>query len=379
MIGTIEVIGYLILFALWLIPAIVVPSLPVGPLLVATSTVIVLLGSIRSLHLIDDDTTKDANGKSTSSSSSSVEKEILSASDAYRFPIVGGIALCSLYVAFKYFKDQAAILLSIYFAFVGVFTLSSTLSPIFSKFISGKKVYGFKKKFPLIGDVDALFSFADFIALILSSIFSYYYITEKKNKYHFLMNNVLGVSFCIQSLERISIGSYKVGAILLCGLFFYDIFFVFGTDIMVTVAKNVDGPIKLLFPRKLQQGLYPLSDDDKGEFSLLGLGDIVIPGLFVALLLRFDFVRAGLKNSSQKLSQSFPMPYFIVNIISYALGLVTTVAVMVFFKQAQPALLYLVPACLLGSLAVGLARSEFAPLFAYDEEATEKDKKKKDK
>ena len=161
-------------------------------LLVATSTVIVLLGSIRSLHLIDDDTTKDANGKSTSSSSSSsVEKEILSASDAYRFPIVGGIALCSLYVAFKYFKDQAAILLSIYFAFVGVFTLSSTLSPIFSKFISGKKVYGFKKKFPLIGDVDALFSFADIIALILSSIFSYYYITEKKNKYHFLIYSFL--------------------------------------------------------------------------------------------------------------------------------------------------------------------------------------------
>ena len=322
------------------------------------------------MRLIEDETKKDSDGKSIP-----VDKEILSASDAYRFPIVGGLALCSLYVAFKYYKEQAAIILSIYFAFVGVFTLSSTLSPIFSKFIPGTKKYGFKKTFPVIGEIDAQFTFPDFVALIVSSIFSYYYITEKKNKYHFLMNNVLGISFCVQSLERISIGSYKVGAILLCGLFFYDIFFVFGTDIMVTVAKNVDGPIKLLFPRKLQQGFYPLNDDDKSEFSLLGLGDIVIPGLFVALLLRFDVVRAGLKNPIAQMSQSFPMPYFTVNIISYALGLVTTVAVMVFFKQAQPALLYLVPACLLGSLAVGLARSEFAPLFAYDEE--EKDKKKK--
>ena len=27
---------------------------------------------------------------------------------------------------------------------------------------------------------------------------------------------------------------------------------MFGTDVMVTVAKNIDGPIKLLFPRSLE-------------------------------------------------------------------------------------------------------------------------------
>ena len=104
------------------------------------------------------------------------------------------------------------------------------------------------------------------------------------------MNNILGISFCIQSIERISIGSYKIGAILLVGLFFYDIFWVFGTDVMVTVAKSLDGPIKLLFPRVLPN----IAEGIKGEFSLLGLGDIVIPGLFVALLLRLDAVRAGI-------------------------------------------------------------------------------------
>jgi len=41
---------------------------------------------------------------------------------------------------------------------------------------------------------------------------------------------------------------------------------------MVSVAKNLDGPIKLLFPQG--PGLSP---------SLLGLGDIVIPGFFLAL------------------------------------------------------------------------------------------------
>lgn len=33
---------------------------------------------------------------------------------------------------------------------------------------------------------------------------------------------------------------------------------------------------------------HPLSGSGKEEFSMLGLGDIVIPGIFVALVLRYD-------------------------------------------------------------------------------------------
>jgi Signal peptide peptidase len=43
----------------------------------------------------------------------------------------------------------------------------------------------------------------------------------------------------------------QIGAIMLVGLFFYDIFWVFGTDVMVTVAKSFDGPIKVNFSIKL--------------------------------------------------------------------------------------------------------------------------------
>ena len=50
----------------------------------------------------------------------------------------------------------------------------------------------------------------------------------------------------------------------------------------MTVAKSFDAPIKLLFPRveSLAEG--------KAPFSMLGLGDIVVPGIFVALILRYD-------------------------------------------------------------------------------------------
>jgi hypothetical protein len=110
--------------------------------------------------------------------------------------------------------------------------------------------------------------------------------------------------FSIQGIERFSIGSMKVASILLVGLFFYDIFWVFGTDVMVTVAKSLDGPIKILFPRSLE-----LNDDGKLQHSLLGLGDIVIPGFLIAMLLRFDAEKAGLPGSFNPFAK-FPKPYF---------------------------------------------------------------------
>jgi minor histocompatibility antigen H13 len=179
------------------------------------------------------------------------------------------------------FQEKINILLAVYFSLAGMFTLTSTISPFIFQFVRNPKRYGFKTTLPVLGEIDCLFNMAEVIAMIMAAVFSWQYVKTK----HFLMNNVLSISFCVQTLERISIGSYKVGAVLLIGLFFYDIFWVFGTDVMVTVAKSFDGPIKLLFPRVLP------TDTSKGEFSLLGLGDIVIPGLFVALLLRYDAFR----------------------------------------------------------------------------------------
>ena len=70
-----------------------------------------------------------------------------------------------------------------------------------------------------------------------------YYITK-----YWALNNVYGILFSIFAIRSINISSFKVGFILLWLLFFYDIFWVYGTDVMVSVAKNLDIPIKLLFP-----------------------------------------------------------------------------------------------------------------------------------
>lgn len=79
-------------------------------------------------------------------------------------------------------------------------------------------------------------------------------------------------------------GVYKIGVILLVGLLFNNIFSVFGTDAMFTVANFLVGPFNIPFPCSR----VPDTITVRLETSLLGLGDIVIPGIFFALLLRFD-------------------------------------------------------------------------------------------
>jgi len=167
----------------------------------------------------------------------------------------------------------------------------------------------------------------------------------------------------VQAIGRIQIGNYKVSCILLIGLFFYDIFWVFGTDVMVTVAKNFDAPVKLMIPKAFFANKY--------SFSMLGLGDIVLPGVFIAFLLRFDSYKAF---GNHQPTTTFPKTYFNYCFISYFLGLVTTIIVMHTFQAAQPALLYLTPACIISSLITGFANKDFNQLFSY-EEGNSKEKK----
>jgi len=104
---------------------------------------------------------------------------------------------------------------------------------------------------------------------------------------------------------------------------------------------------------------------------VLGLGDIVIPGFFLAILLRFDAHQAGVSTSYTDVHANFPKPYFNSALISYIIGMSTTMAVMIFFNAAQPALLYLVPACLISSLGCAFLRGEVKELLAYSEEDEE--------
>mmetsp|Transcript_28077 Transcript_28077/g.68370 ORF Transcript_28077/g.68370 Transcript_28077/m.68370 type:complete len:384 (-) Transcript_28077:3-1154(-) len=310
-------------------------------------------------------------------------RETMKAEDAYQFPLVGSMSLFGLYVAIKYLgKEWVNYLIGAYFGLVGCGAVTLTLSPLVAKFLpasTNEKKMGFKKKIehplpdwilPSPLTVGFEFTMADLIAFVGGAGVLFGYFQAK----HWTLNNIIGICFCLQGIQNFSLGTYKIGAILLVGLFFYDIFWVFGTDVMVTVAKNIDGPIKLLFPRSL----IPNEETGKIELSLLGLGDIVIPGFFLALLLRFDAHQAKMPTKNIDINASFPKPYFHSAMIAYFMGLGTTLFVMIQFKAAQPALLYLVPACLGSSLLCAFSRGEFKELMAYSEEEEEEEEKKEE-
>lgn len=50
---------------------------------------------------------------------------------------------------------------------------------------------------------------------------------------------------------------------------------------MVTVAKSIDLPLKLQFP-------YLEKQSNVVKFSMLGLGDIVLPGMLLSLCIKYD-------------------------------------------------------------------------------------------
>lgn len=68
--------------------------------------------------------------------------------------------------------------------------------------------------------------------------------TESVVLQHWIANNLLGLAFAVNGVELLHLNNIQTGALLLVGLFIYDIFWVFGTNVMVTVAKSFEAPIK---------------------------------------------------------------------------------------------------------------------------------------
>jgi minor histocompatibility antigen H13 len=184
---------------------------------------------------------------------------------------------------------------------------------------------------------------------------------------------------------------------------------VLHSPMMVTVAKSLDIPIKLVFPRP------DAKDPTVITHAMLGLGDVVLPGIMIALALRFDLYMFYLrkqkaitsddssppqtakarytsvsnrwgerfwthswfgyplvtpKNDLPHPATTFPKPYFHAALTGYVLGMVTTVIVMQVFDHAQPALLYLVPGVLGSVWGAALVRGEIKEMWHFSE-ATE--------
>jgi minor histocompatibility antigen H13 len=121
----------------------------------------------------------------------------------------------------------------------------------------------------------------------------------------YTINNLAACLIAADILQLVGLRSFRAAALLLCGLLAYDVTWVFasphfapgGDNVMLEVATSdqIVGPTRLLFPRASggpATAEAALREGASFPFSLLGLGDVAVPGLLACLSLRFDATRA---------------------------------------------------------------------------------------
>jgi len=175
--------------------------------------------------------------------------------------------------------------------------------------------------------------------------------------YAWALQDLFGCALCVLFLSVIRLPNIKVATALLGMAFCYDIFFVFisplvfGSSVMVQVATGGEAEADPTYCEKYPDDskcssgeqlpmllLLPRINDFHGGEAMLGLGDIVLPGLLLAFACRYDTGRRlTLRDGG----------YFPLMVFGYALGLMMADAAVYVMDMGQPALLYLVP-CTLG-------------------------------
>ncbi|KAH0516956.1 Signal peptide peptidase-like 3 [Microtus ochrogaster] len=200
----------------------------------------------------------------------------------------------------------------------------------------------------------------------------------------------LAMGLCVAMIAFVRLPSLKVSCLLLSGLLIYDVFwvffsaYIFNSNVMVKVATQpADNPLDVLsrklhlgpnvgrdVPRLSLPGKLVFPSSTGSHFSMLGIGDIVMPGLLLCFVLRYDNYKkqasgdscgapgpANISGRMQKVS------YFHCTLIGYFVGLLTATVASRIHRAAQPALLYLVPFTLLPLLTMA-----YLKLAWYSEE-----------
>ncbi|KAK1284745.1 Signal peptide peptidase-like 1 [Acorus calamus] len=208
---------------------------------------------------------------------------------------------------------------------------------------------------------------------------------------HWILNNILGISICIAFVSHVRLPNVKICALLLVCLFVYDVFWVFfserifGANVMVSVAtqqasnpvhtvanslslpglqlitKKLEMPVKLVFPRNLLGS--GVSQSGSMEYMMLGLGDMAIPGMLIALVLCFDYRKSKELGVPSDASSNRRQKYAWYAIFGYAIGLITALAAGILSRSPQPALLYLVPSTLGPVIFLSWLRKDFMELW----------------
>ncbi|XP_022667328.1 signal peptide peptidase-like 3 isoform X1 [Varroa jacobsoni] len=358
------------------------------------SILLIVYGSFRSLNMEQEAKLKEKEARSTllrdgeKSPQDTNNVQTLDTMQALCLPLGASVSLLVMF----FFFDSMQMLFAVATAVVATVALAFLLLPM-CQYIMRPCSNGQKISFGVCGRFTAaeLASFALSLAIVCVWVLTG----------HWLLMDAMGMGLCVAFIAFVRLPSLKVSTLLLTGLLIYDVFwvffssYIFNANVMVKVAtRPADNPVgaisrklhitaqnegpKLSLPGKL---VFP-SVHQQGHFSMLGLGDIVMPGLLLCFVLRYDaYKKAQLLSSIEtgtlppgSLPGTLPPPplplslyrisYFHCSLIGYFLGLLTATVSSEVFKAAQPALLYLVPFTLLPLLLMAYLKGDLRRMWS---------------
>ncbi|GAB2224629.1 hypothetical protein Droror1_Dr00005392 [Drosera rotundifolia] len=264
------------------------------------------------------------------------------------------VASCFLVLLYKLMSDWFIELLVVLFGIGGAEGLQTCLVAILSRvFKSAGQSF---VKLPFLGAVSHLTLAVTPFCIAFAAVWAVY----RNVSFAWIGQDILGIALIVTVLQIVRLPNLKVATVLLSCAFLYDIFWVFVSkyifheSVMIVVARGdksgEDGiPMLLKIPRMF---------DPWGGYSIIGFGDILLPGLLVAFSLRYDWLA----------KKTLRAGYFLWAIFAYGLGLlVTYVALNLMDGHGQPALLYIVPFTLGTFLMLGLKRGDLKVLWTRGE------------
>lgn len=341
------------------------------------SILLIVYGSFRSLNM-EQEAREREKERLKISPKEFVENKLqtLDTLQALCLPLGASVSLLIMF----FFFDSMQMLFAICTAIIATIALAFLLLPM-CQYIMRPCCGANKVSFGMCGR----YTGAELISFTMSlSIVCVWILTG-----HWLLMDAMGMGLCVAFIAFVRLPSLKVSTLLLTGLLIYDVFwvffssYIFSTNVMVKVAtRPAENPVnvvarkfnfgqsgkdaapKLPLPGKL---VFP-SLYHTGHFSMLGLGDIVMPGLLLCFVMRYD----AYKKSQLHLSETgVPPPnhlnklsYFHCSLVGYFLGLLTATVSSEIFKAAQPALLYLVPFTLLPLLTMAYLKGDLRRMWS---------------
>ncbi|DAZ97868.1 TPA: hypothetical protein N0F65_003295 [Lagenidium giganteum] len=322
---------------------------------------------------------------------------------------IGFLVFGSAFLLLLFYVDIVIVVIVLFALSAVTSTFSELWGPLFRrvKFLRGRMPFSiccatFKPEWLSLRD----WSISDLLAALCSIGFSLWWFIMRHQNYAWLFQDVFGICLCVLFLKTIRLPNLRIATILLVLVFFYDIFmvfispYIFHQSVMIKAATggNQAGPTKgsgycLRYPTDTTNKCVreeipillrvPKMLDWRDGQSMLGLGDIVLPGLLIVFCARYDYATRGqlmgrvkpnlahmksLHSGSIDLTVmeeahqsesiaaapvSTPARRGLFGIVmwGYAVGLLLANLGVMLMRQGQPALMYLAP-CTLGIVAI---------------------------